>query len=395
MIYLDNAATTFPKPKQVVKAVEEMMTKQCVNAGRGLYKAAVQATEQIEECRKNILKIAGSNPANSVVLTPSATIAFNMLILGFHIESSQTVYVSAYEHNAVVRPLYQKQKKAGFNIRQIPLDVQTMEVDKKRLEYEFHQYPPDFICMTHVSNVTGYILPVQEITCLAKSIQKDVVVMVDGSQALGLLEKPLQEERDIDYYVFAAHKTLYGIFGLGGFICNSKYAHQLLTEQKHYTPYLYGGTGKDSLNLEMQCRVPEDLECGSQDTVAAAGLLAATRWHLEGNNSYSEEKQKTEKMINGLQNISGVKLYLPKEENRISIVSFNVRGYKADEVAMILDEDYQIAVRCGYHCAPWIHEFLKDKEYRGTVRVSMGRFTTDEEIEAFIKAVGEIAEEVV
>ena len=392
MIYLDNAATTFPKPKQVLTAVEEMISRQCVNAGRGSYKASGQATEQIEECRSNILKIAGSNPANSVVLAPSATVALNMLLFGFHIESSRTVYVTAYEHNAVLRPLHQKQKEMGFCIRQIPLDLQTMEVDRERLEYEFRQHPPDFICMTHISNVTGYILPVQEIACLAKSIQKDVIVIVDGSQALGLLEKPLQEENAIDYYVFAAHKTLYGIFGLGGFICNSGYAHRLLTDKERYTPYLYGGTGRDSLNLEMQCTTPEDLECASQNMVAVAGLLAATKWHLAGPGYYQEEKEKTEKIVSGLQNISGVTLYLPKEENRIGIVSFNVRGYKADEAAMILDEDYGIAVRCGYHCTPRIHKLLHDEEYRGTVRVSVGRFTTESEIQAFIKAVKELAE---
>lgn len=394
MIYLDNAATTFPKPQCVVDAVQAVLKKQCVNPGRGSYRAAAAAMEQVETCRKNILKISGSTPANSVVLTPSATVALNMLIMGLHFNKSYTVYVSSYEHNAVMRPLIQKQKQIDFHIRQLPMNAQTLELDLERLEYEFHQYPPDMICMTHVSNVTGYILPIHDVSCLARSVQKNVIVIVDGSQALGMLEEPLMEEAFIDYYVFAAHKTLYGTFGLGGFICNTQYAHRLLTDRKKYTPYLFGGTGRDSLNLEMKCTTPEDLECASLDMVAAAALAASTRWRLEGNHDYREEMKKTEKIITGLQNIPGVTLYLPLEGCRISIVSFNVKGYKADEVAMILDEDYGIAVRCGYHCAPLIHEFLKDREYGGTVRVSVGKFTTDQEIKVFIRAIEEIAGEI-
>lgn len=394
MIYLDNAATTFPKPQCVAEEVQAVLKKQCVNPGRGSYRAAAAAVEQVEMCRKNILKIAGGNQANSVVLTPSATVALNMLIMGLHLNDSHTVYVSAYEHNAVMRPLFQKQQQTGLHIRQLPMNTQTMEVDLERLEYDFHQYPPDVICMTHVSNVTGYILPIHSVCRVARSIQKNVIVIVDGSQALGLLEEPLKEDSSIDYYIFAAHKTLYGIFGLGGFICNTQYAHRLLADTKKYTPYLCGGTGRDSLNLEMQCSTPEDLECASLDIVAVAALSEAIHWQLEGNNGWAEEKNLTEKIITGLQNISGVTLYLPLEGCRISIVSFNVKGYKADEVAMILDEDYGIAVRCGYHCAPLIHEFLKDREYGGTVRVSVGKFTTDKEIIAFIKAIEEIAGEI-
>lgn len=392
--YFDNAATTFPKPDSVIAAVTETMKNGCVNAGRGSYDMAVSAVRDVDRLRERILEYAGSLKGGNVVLTPSATIAFNMLLGGINLKKNSIVYVSPFEHNAVMRVLYAKQQKEEIVIRELPVDKQNLSIDMSRVEYEFSRYTPSLICISHVSNVIGYILPVNEICKSAKNSNKDVITIVDGCQALGLIYKPLLDNNVVDFYVFAGHKTLYGPFGIGGIICHSAYSMDIIRNRKYYVPYIYGGTGSDSLNMDMNQDSPELLESGSIDIVAVKGLLAAIEekenFSLE---NFSEEKEKTERLTDGLKELRGVHLYIPENKNEhISIVSFNVEGYSSQETGMILNDDYNIAVRTGYHCAPLIHSYLKDKKFYGTVRASVGRYTTYEDIRYFVNAVSEIAQ---
>ena len=241
---------------------------------------------------------------------------------------------------------------------------------------------PDLVVMSHVSNVTGYILPVEEIAASAK--EYEAIVVVDGAQALGLVPISLKNS-PIDFYVFAGHKTLYGPFGIGGFIYHSKY------RLKHM---IARGTGSDSLNLEMPEEGTVGYEPGSPNIVAIAGLHASLEermTYLKENADYflDREKEMTEYLIRQLKKIFGVTLYLPEHlENHAGIVSFNVEGYQAGEVGMILDQDYHVAVRTGYQCAPLIHsKYLGSESYLGVVRASIGRFTTKEEIDVLVDAV--------
>lgn len=296
------------------------------------------------------------------------------------------MYVSPFEHNAVMRSLFLYQKRYGFLITELALDEKGMELDQEKIRFQFMREKPDLVIMSHVSNVTGYILPIEEIAASAK--EYEAIVVVDGAQALGLVPISLKNS-PIDFYVFAGHKTLYGPFGIGGFIYHSKY------RLKHM---IAGGTGSDSLNLEMPEEGTVGYEPGSPNIVAIAGLHASLEermTYLKENADYflDREKEMTEYLIRQLKKIFGVTLYLPEHlENHAGIVSFNVEGYQAGEVGMILDQDYHVAVRTGYQCAPLIHKYLGSVSYLGVVRASVGRFTTKEEIDVLVDAVREIAE---
>lgn len=382
-IYFDNAATTFPKPEAVWRAIDEANRNYAVNAGRGSYTLAEQAEQMIDRTRNQIRELARADEGAEVVLTPSATLACNQILGGLDWKESDVVYLSPYEHNAIVRVLYLLQERFGFRILELAVDERSLELDLDKIRYQFLQDPPDVLCMTHVSNVTGYILPVEEIASYVKD--RDTTVIIDGSQALGLIPVELRGS-GIDYYIFAGHKTLYGPFGAGGFI------DQAL---KKLYPVIAGGTGTDSRNPRMPETGVKRYEPGSLNLPAIAGLHAA----IEELGSDGRRQQKLcdrEKVLigeleKGLQKVPRVFLYLPGDEKKRSgICSFSIEGYQAEEVGMLLDEDYGIAVRCGYHCAPLIHKYLRDEGYGGTVRVSVGQFNTREEIEALIRAIRDI-----
>ena len=418
-IYFDNAATTYPKSERVYKAMEEANRRLAVNAGRGSYRLAKKAASVIEETRKNILKLAKAEEVAEVVFTPSATLACNQVLGGLSWKKENTVYVTPYEHNAVMRVLHLLQQQYGFQIEELAIAPETLQLDMEKIKYQFGKRPPNVVVMSQVSNVTGYIVPWEEI---ARETQKyEPVVIMDGSQGFGLVPVQLKNT-PVDFYIFAGHKTLYGPLGVGGYINN---------RGKHLKHLLAGGTGSDSLNLEMS----EDTagyEPGSHNIVAIAGLLEATREILEKETSVKEEllqEELAEKrqqqeglwqkkfqqdlrreqelrqyLEEKLSKIPGVILYLGKceqekesivkervVEERTGIVPMNIEGYKAADVGMVLDEDYNIAVRTGYHCAPLIHKYLKDEDYAGVVRISLGKFNTKEEIDYLVKAVEEIA----
>lgn len=381
MIYFDNAATTYPKSESVYRAMDEANRQLAVNAGRGSYRVARMAESMIDETRKRLLNLVHGNDDFHVVLTPSATIACNQIIFGLEWSQGENVYVSPYEHNAVMRTLEMVREQYGVRIMELPLNLDR-SVNIEKTKYLFSKDKPDKLFVTHVSNVTGYILPVKELAVMAKNY--GAVVVADGSQSLGLVNVDLRNT-DIDFFVFAGHKTLYGPLGIGGFFmkCGSS-----------LKPYIAGGTGTDSLNLHMPEGIPARYEPASANIVAIAGLCEALR-NLEDENTISDmllQEQKCNDLLTcGLEKIDGVKLYAAPKGSGTGICAFNIDGYKSSDVGMILDEDYDIAVRTGYHCAPLIHKHLSNEAYLGVVRASIGKFTTKEDIEKLLAAVEEIA----
>lgn len=385
VLYMDNAATTYHKPECVYQAMDWANRCLSVNAGRGSYQLAQMAVEGIDSLRQELLSLIQSGSQAEVVFAPSATFALNQIAGGLMLCEQDRVYVSPFEHNAVMRTLTYQQKQCGFTIQELPLAVDKLEIDLEKTEYLFQKNPPTHVFISQISNVTGYILPVEEIFYMAKKMTaQQAVVIVDAAQSFGLIPWNYQK-LPVDILVFAGHKSLYGPFGIAGFIKKSQ-----LTLQ----PSLTGGTGSDSLSVTMPQGLT-GLEPGSQNITAAAGLYAATRFlKKQGvNQIYEKEKQLTEELIKGLSKIEGVTLYLPKNlERHIGVVSFSVAGYQSGEIGMILDEDYQIAVRTGYHCAPLIHKYLKDQECGGTVRASLSYFTTGADIKRFVAAVADCVE---
>lgn len=378
-IYLDNAATTFPKPESVYLAMDKTNRNYAVNAGRGAYARAKCANEIIVNTKNALRKLIGADSNVPVVFCPSITVALNQIINGLELAENSIVYYSPYEHNAVARTLNYLAKKRKLRLRELPMDDSTGEIEISKLSYIFSKENPSAVFCTHVSNVTGYILPIDEIFLESKKYNS--INVLDTAQSLGLVEYDVRRNKGADIVAFAGHKSLYGPFGIGGFFNISKVPLQ---------EFIVGGTGSDSLNLEMPQNGEAKYESASSNVVAISGLLAALDV-MNIQEIYEYEKRLTDYLVEQLQNLKNVKLFVPgNRERHVGIVSFAVDGYKSEDVGMILDEDFNIAVRTGYHCAPFIHKHLNDEKYLGTVRVGISQFTNRNEIDALIKALTDL-----
>ena len=365
MIYLDNAATTFPKPEPVYQKIEWANRNIAVNAGRGSYKTAREASYLIENTRKKLVEIVHGIGIEVAVLTSSATESMNIILNGLDLVKGDVIYISPFEHNAVARTLHRISKEKMVRVIELPLK-DNFEIDIEKTKYLFMKDKPKCICCTHVSNVTGYILPVEEIFELAKDY--NAITVLDAAQSFGLVDINVKKCK-ADFIVFAGHKTIYGPFGAAGFIDNSK------IELK---PYFVGGTGSESLKLYMPEERPEKYEAASKNIVAIAGMHEAL--------VVLNRLKNFEKM-----SIKNVILYVPENSERhIGIISFNVKGYKSEDVGTILDEDFDIAVRTGYHCAPFIHKYLDDEKFLGTIRVGLGQFNTKEDVDRLVDAIRDL-----
>lgn len=374
MIYFDNAATTFPKPDCVWDAVDHFQRNFAVNVGRGGYALAQTASDVVDSARMKMAKLVKASSPEQVFFSPSATVATNQIILSLPWDAHQVVYLSPFEHNAVARPLEKMREKYGFRVELLPFHQETQSLDFEKMKLMFAKYPPDFLFLNHMSNVTGAILPLDTIAEEAK--KHGACVIVDACQSLGLLDYDLSKS-PLDFLVFAGHKNLYSAFGVGGFIKNSDYP---------LDSFLTGGTGSDSLHLSMPDVGWGRYEFGSPNSSALASLDASLSWlETTGMSAIGEKKKKLMFQLQvGLEKLP-IHSYIP-ENWSYSILSFTHENYSPQELGMILDQDFQIALRTGYHCAPYIHDLLETKKQEGTIRVSLGFWNTEEEIDRFIQA---------
>lgn len=295
MVYLDNAATTFPKPESVYVAMDKINREGSVNAGRGSYKLAQNASELIVDTKMKIRQLVHLDISAAVIFSPSITIAMNQIISGLHLRENAVVYVSPYEHNAVARSLFKLSKEIALVIKELPLD-DNLEIDVEKMKYEFSKDKPDAVFCTHISNVTGYILPIKEIFAEAK--KHGSINVLDSAQSMGLIE--LRADLiDVDLIGFTGHKTLYGPFGIGGFINVSGV---------DLDTFIAGGTGSDSLNLEMPSGKESKFESASTNIIAVAGLNAALV-NLNQKEHLAYEQELTSYLIEKLSLIKGIKLY--------------------------------------------------------------------------------------
>ena len=380
MIYLDNAATTFPKPGVVYDAMDKINREGAVNAGRGSYKLALDASKLIAETKELLRRLINTDISSAVIFAPSVTIAMNQIVNGLRLRDKAVVYLSPYEHNAVARSVHELAKKKGLIVKEIPINS-DLEIDLEKMKYEFVKDRPDAIFCTRVSNVTGYILPVKEI--FEESKKYDCINILDSAQSLGLVEIQANLMK-IDIIAFAGHKTLYGPLGIGGFINISGIPLDV---------FISGGTGSDSLNLEMPDGKESKYESASCNIVAVAGLNAALKV-IDPVFCMRWEKELSDYLIDQLYSMKKIKVYLPgNQKQHVGIVSFVVQGFSSEDIGTILDEDFDIAVRTGYHCAPFIHKYLRDTGNQGTVRVGLGQFSTMNDIDKLIAGLKEIIDE--
>ncbi len=376
--YFDNAATTFPKPEEVYRFMDFFYRNYGGNAGRGQYKLAAEASKLMAETRQLVQQVLGCGNKD-IIFTPSDTIALNMIIQGSMNDSIKNVYVSPFEHNSVTRILHHFEELGHIQVRELSLG-EGYQYDLEEIRRQFDACPPDMVVVSHVSNVCGLIAPVEDIFREAKKYQ--ALTIVDMAQSAGLVPLPVNSEA-IDYAVFAGHKTLYGPFGISGFAKKKGISLR---------PIMYGGTGVDSANQDMPDVLPQKYEAGSQNIQAAAGLHAALTWLLANAEAIGEkEKQNHRKLLEILRSHSNIQIVGPENrENCIGVVSCLFDGYSPDNIGDVFDE-MEIAVRTGLQCAPLAHRKLGTFP-AGTVRFSVGYFTSEDDFNALEEALTYIEE---
>ena len=378
IIYLDNAASTWPKPPAVKDMMAEAIEDYAANPGRGGHTLAMKASKTVFRTRVQLSRLFGIQNPNNLFFYLNATQALNQAIKGF-LKPGDHVISSSVEHNSVRRPIEFMRK--------------TSQVEAAFIEPrdDHHFYVEDFskairpntrlLVVSHASNLTGVILPVAELGKLAK--ERGITFLVDASQSAGVL--PIHvEEMHIDMLAFPGHKGLYGPQGTGGL-----YVHNDID----LVPLIHGGTGSQSEAIEQPTTRPDRYESGTVNTVGLAGLQAGVSFVMEKGveNIRQHEWDLVKQTITQLQEIPGVQVYGPGiETERVGVVAFNVGEVDASEVSFILDQQYGIATRSGYHCTPLGHQ-TAGTEQRGAVRASFGIFNSDKDVEALINAVQEIS----
>jgi cysteine desulfurase family protein len=380
MIYLDNAATSWPKPPEVLKAISDVMERAGGNPGRSGHSMSVAAARVIYDCREKVAEFFNTPDPLRVIFMANATQAINLALRGI-LKTGDSVVTTSMEHNAVMRPLRFLERQ-GVNLKIAPCMADgTLDI---KAVAELIDFKTRLVVITQASNVSGTILPVAEVTAIAHRF--GVPVLVDVSQAAGAIPVDMQSS-EIDLLAFTGHKELLGPTGTGGLVINSAFDVSLIT------PLVFGGTGSSSEFEEQPEEVPDKYESGTLNLMGIAGLSASLGWINRRSLAAIREHAKslTTALIGGLSVIPGVKVWgTRKAENSVAIVSFTIDGLKVSEIGFRLDEEYGILSRVGLHCAPAAHKTLGSFP-EGTVRLSPGIFTTMDDIDKTLKAIQEVS----
>ncbi|MDR0293123.1 MAG: aminotransferase class V-fold PLP-dependent enzyme [Oscillospiraceae bacterium] len=367
LIYLDNAATTLHKPPEVGAAMQRALNT-CGGAGRGGHAAAQKAAEVLFDCREAAARLFQMSGPDRVILTCNATHALNMAIKSLA-KPGKSVLISGYEHNAVVRPLGSLE---AAGVKTVPLPTPLFEPDA--VVKRFEEALDDSVCLAvciHVSNVFGFVLPVERVAELCRA--RGVPMIVDASQSAGLL--PINGDL-YPYWCMPGHKSLYGPQGTGLL---------LVPPGGMLAPLMEGGTGGDSRNPRMPEYLPDRLEAGTHNAPGAAGLAAGIRYLTKNGTDYTAPL--TRQTAEELSGIKGVEVY-SNPACQTGPVSFRIEGKDSETTATLLS-DRGIAVRGGLHCAPLAHNTV-GTEATGTARAAFSHANTARDIAALVRAVREI-----
>ncbi len=379
MIYLDNAATSFPKPDSVLAAVQDALAN-CTNAGRGHHRSASLARRMIQETRALLADFFNAPDPTRMVFCLNATDALNMAIKGF-LQPGAHVVTTPLEHNSVLRPLHGLQRQGRIELTMAPLDARGI-LDPGSIQACLRPRT-ELVVITHVSNVLGTLQPVAEVSQLCH--ERGVPLLLDAAQSAGHLPVDV-EALGVDMMAFSGHKGLLGPPGCGGL-----YVHPDI----RLHPWREGGTGTESDRPLQPEEMPEHLEAGTHNLPAIAGMAAGIQ-DLRTRGWPALQRHQHEHMqplVQGLSRLPGVTLYGGAPHDLpTGALSFNIQGLDCADVGMILDESFGIAVRTGLHCAPEAHRAIATFP-QGTVRVSPGTMTTLGEIDTFISAVKQIVTE--
>jgi len=376
MIYLDNAATTLRKPPQVIDAVVQAMDS-FGNSARGTHEGSLTASRVIYDTRCKLASLFGCKRADHVAFACNSTEALNISIHGC-IRSGDHVISTDLEHNSVLRPLYRLEREKGVSLSFVPADRQG-NIDYADFEKLLRPDTRAVIC-THASNLTGNVLDLTRIGQFAHA--HGLMFLVDASQSAGVLPIDM-EKMQIDVLCFTGHKSLMGPQGTGG-LC--------VREGVDIAPWKVGGTGVQTYSESQPAQMPTRLEAGTLNGHGIAGLSAALDFLQETGigTIHAHETALLRRFVEGVRNIPGVTLYGNFDCERTAVAALNIGSLDSGEVSDILSEDYGIATRPGAHCAPRLHRAL-GTEGQGAVRFSFGWYNTEEEADAAVRAVREIA----
>ena len=378
MIYLDYAATSGRKPEAVYEASDRVMREVSGNPGRSGHKISLEAGAIVAEARLLCSRLFHAPASETIAFGVNTTEALNLGILGM-VEKGDHVITSSLEHNSVARPL-EHLKDEGVEVTKIRADLEN-GVDPDAVEAAIKDNTK-LVVMTHISNVTGTVNDIAAIGDVCR--RHGVTFLVDAAQSAGVRPIDVQAMK-IDMLAFPGHKCLYGPQGTGGLY---------ISPEVDLKPLLTGGTGTQSELLHQPVSRPECYESGTLNVPGLAGLARGVDFILKTGVDAIEEKEYelTARLISGIRQYDNITIWGPQTaKNRAAVLSITIDGYEPQDISIYLDQIFDIAVRSGLHCAPYAHETLGTLDKGGTVRISPGYFTTEEEIDACIEAIGIIS----
>ena len=379
-IYLDNAATTFPKAPGVKEAVSEFLENIGASAGRSGHSLSIESGRILFQTRKSLADLVGLKNCKHILFTLNATMAINTLLQGF-LKEGDIVVVTQMEHNAIKRPLNALKSRLKLEVREIPCD--SMHAVDLNSAKEMLKGAKLLAC-AHINNVSGAMIPLEDLSALAKA--QNVAFLLDGAQSVGCVEMK-EVMSQVDFLALSAHKGLLAPMGVGALVIADNFAIERIE------PLVFGGTGSLSEEEIQPLFLPDRFESGTPNMHGIAGLQAGLEWIKKQGveNIHRHELDLREQLLEGLSGIPYLKVYRTKGRSG-GTLSVDIPNYTLSEIGEILDSRYGICVRVGLHCSPSSHKSLGSFERGGTIRLSPGAFTTKEEIDFTINALRDIAE---
>lgn len=380
--YFDNAATSWPKPPGVADAVRDYLLNNGTSAGRGAYREAIESGRLLDHCRAAVRRLFGLAPADAVIFTLNCTDALNLAIKGL-IGTRGHLVTTAVDHNSVLRPVNGVQDRGGVLTSILSAHPDTTRIDPRDLQRTLRD-DTSLVIVNHASNVTGAVQPVEEIARICRSA--GVPFLLDAAQTAGHL--PINFHRlPLDLLALPGHKGLLGPLGTGVLCIRESLIDRL-------APFREGGTGSASERPVQPAFAPDKFEAGSHNAPGIAGLHAALAW-IEARGIEQLRRHELalmQQLIDGLASIDGLKLYGPRTPNeRVGVFSVRIDGLDPAELSAILDSQFGVQTRSGLHCAPLAHRTIGTDRDGGTTRISMGPFTSADDVAFVINALSTVA----
>ncbi len=385
-IYLDNAATSFPKPDCVYEAVDHYLRNNGSAFGRGSHSAGDDATMMVEKCRSQLARILDASSSSEIAMTFNCTDGLNLLLRGILAHGNRVV-TTTLEHNSVLRPLHQLQTELNLEVVHVGFDSETGVVDEAEMIRQIHLKPTTLVVLNHASNVTGIVQPAEHLCQAAHDA--GAMFLLDAAQSVGHIPISVQKIQ-VDFLATAGHKGLMGPLGTGLVYVRGGLESKL-------KPVRCGGTGTNSESLLQPTAMPTMLESGNLNMPGLAGLSAAADWLLQQDISELHHRivQHADALRIGLTGINGVLVHIAgtmeSRTQNTGIVSFVIESLDSREAAIVLDQSFGIQCRAGLHCAPLVHESLHTSATGGSIRLSPGAFTTAEDIATTLDAIQQVA----